>query len=93
MKISFDIGQRDSGHLVVSSAARRPDTELAIKPRHEVERGYGQTTEVGAYANQRVNLSKLGRPMEERPRFRTVPGKIPYGRIIGGPPETQPWWK
>src|SRR5882762_10217153 len=33
MKISLDIGQRDSGHLVVSSAARRPDTELAISRR------------------------------------------------------------
>jgi hypothetical protein len=33
MKISFDIGQRDSGHLVVSSAARQPDTVLAIRRR------------------------------------------------------------
>jgi hypothetical protein len=45
------------------------------KPTYEVERGYGQTMEMGAYANQRLNLAKLGRPMEERPRFRTVPGK------------------
>jgi|SRR5260370_2478029 len=44
-------------------------------PTHEVERGYGQTTEVEVHANQRLNLTKLGRPMEERPRFRTVPGK------------------
>ena len=28
--LSIDIGPRDSGHLVVSSAARQPDTELAI---------------------------------------------------------------
>jgi len=45
------------------------------KPTIEVERGYGQTTEVEVYANQRLNLSRLGRPMEQRPRFRTVPGK------------------
>src|SRR6266446_8179742 len=37
--------------------------------------GRGQTTEVGAYANQRLNLAKLGRPMEEMPWFRTGPGK------------------
>ena len=44
-------------------------------PTHEVERRYGQTTEVEVHVNQRLSLTKLGRPMEERPRFRTVPGK------------------
>jgi|BogFormECP03_OM2_1039629.scaffolds.fasta_scaffold11055_2 hypothetical protein len=75
MKINFDIGQRDSGHVVVSSAARQPDTELAISRRMKWNEAMGKPTEVEAYANQRLNLSKLGRPMEERPRFRTVPGK------------------
>ncbi|MGA7927979.1 MAG: hypothetical protein WCA20_18565, partial [Candidatus Sulfotelmatobacter sp.] len=39
----------------------------------EMALGRGQTTEVGAYANQRLNLAKLGRPMEEMPWFRTGP--------------------
>ena len=38
------------------------DTSLPL----EMALGRGQTTEVGAYANQRLNLAKLGRPMEER---------------------------
>jgi hypothetical protein len=45
------------------------------EPTHEVERGYGQTAEVEAYANQRLSLAKLGRPTADRPRFRTGPGK------------------
>lgn len=60
---------------------------------HEVELGPGQTTEVGAYANQRLNLAKLGRPRAEMPRFRTGPWEIRPSGIIGGPPETWPWWK
>jgi hypothetical protein len=54
--------------------------------------GRGQTAEVGAYANQRLNLAKLGRPMEEMPRFRTGPGKTGRPGLLGGPRETQPWW-
>jgi hypothetical protein len=47
--------------------------------------GRGQTTEVGAYANQRLNLAKLGRPMEEMPRFRTGPVKPGRPGLSGGP--------
>src|SRR5216683_1711273 len=47
--------------------------------------GRGQTTEVGAYANQRLNLAKLGRPMEEMPWFRTGPGKTGRPGLSGGP--------
>ena len=47
--------------------------------------GCGQTTEVGAYANQRLNLAKLGRPMEEMPRFRTGPEKLGRPGLLGGP--------
>jgi hypothetical protein len=47
--------------------------------------GRGQTTEVGAHANQRLNLAKLGRPMEEMPRFRTGPGKTGRPGLSGGP--------
>ena len=47
--------------------------------------GRGQTTEVGAYANQRLNLAKLGRPMEEMPWFPTGPGKTGRPGLSGGP--------
>src|SRR6202040_3036427 len=47
--------------------------------------GRGQTTEVGAHANQRLNLAKLGRPMEEMPRFRTGPEKLGRPGLLGGP--------
>src|SRR4029077_13485927 len=47
--------------------------------------GCGQTTEVGAYANQRLNLAKLGRPTEEMPRFRTGPEKLGRPGLWGGP--------
>jgi hypothetical protein len=40
-----------------------------------MERCYGQTAAVGAYANQRLNPATLGRPMEERPGLQTGPGK------------------
>jgi hypothetical protein len=59
----------------------RADISLAL----EMALGRGQTTEVGAYANQRLNLAKLGRPMEEMPWFRTGPGKTGRPGLSGGP--------
>src|SRR5229473_6004480 len=47
--------------------------------------GCGQTTEVGAHANQRLSLAKLGRSTEEMPRFRTGPGKTGRPGLSGGP--------
>ena len=41
MEATMDIGQRDSGHLAVSSSARRPDTEPALSRRRRRERGCG----------------------------------------------------
>jgi len=55
---------------------------------HERELGSGQTMEVGAYANQRLNLAKLGRPWEEDAK---IPNRTRENRpsgIIGGPRET-----
>jgi len=49
-----------------------------------MERGCGQTRKVGVYANQRLSLTKLGRPTEERPRFRTGPGKTGCPGLQGG---------
>jgi hypothetical protein len=45
---------------------------------------FGQTTEVGAYADQRLNLAKLGRLKEERPRLRTGPEKLGRPGLLGG---------
>jgi hypothetical protein len=59
----------------------RADISLAL----EMALGCGQTREVGAYANQRLNLAKLGRSMEEMPRFRTGPGKPGCPGLSGGP--------
>jgi len=59
----------------------RADLSLPL----EMALGRGQTTEVGAYANQRLNLAKLGRPMEEMPCFRTGPGKTGRPGLLGGP--------
>ncbi len=69
------------GFIGSAAAGHRAGDKLT----HEVERGYGQTTEVGAYANQRLNLAKLGRPMEEMPWFRTGPGKTGRPGLSGGP--------
>jgi hypothetical protein len=55
---------------------------------HERELGPGQTMEAGAYANQRLNLAKLGRTWEENA---TIPNRTWENRlsgIIGGPRET-----
>jgi hypothetical protein len=46
-----------------------------IKSLSAVKRDYGQTAEVEVYANQRLNLAKQGRSMEEMPRLQTGPGK------------------
>jgi len=52
------------------------DTVPTLNLTYETELGFGQTTEVGAYANRRLNLTKRGRPKEERPRLRTGPEKL-----------------
>ena len=54
---------------------RGGQTQSWRKADAAMERGYGQITEVGAYANQRLNPAKLGRPMEEKPGLQTGPGK------------------
>jgi len=59
-------------------------TQRRDKPTCERELGSGQTTEHGAYANQRLNLAKLGRPRAEMPGFRTGPGKTGCPGLSGG---------
>jgi len=51
---------------------------------YETGLSLGQTAELGAYADQRLNLAKLGRLKEERPRLRTGPGKSGRPGLSGG---------
>src|SRR5215831_9891967 len=92
---SHRTGRRDSGHLAGSPSARWSGTEPTISrmPSQEVGRGCGQTKEDGAYVHQHLNFISFGRSMEERPRLQTGPREIRLSGIIGGPPETWPWWK
>src|SRR6266849_7877706 len=54
-------GQRDSGHLAVFIGSAVAGLRAGDKPTHVVERGCGPTTEVGVYANQRLNLADNGK--------------------------------
>ena|SRR5260370_21484182 len=67
--------------LISVVVGHRADISLTL----EMALGCGQTTEVGAYANQRLSLAKLGRSTEEMPRFRTGPGKTGRPGLSGGP--------
>jgi hypothetical protein len=67
--------------------------KTGVTPRLAGTRGCGQTTEDGAYANQRLNLADDGKAHGRKPRFPTGPREIRPSGIIGGPPETWPWWK
>jgi hypothetical protein len=58
-----------------------------------VERGCGQTTEDGAYANQRLNLADDGKAHRRQAKASNRTREIRLSGIIGGPPETWPWWK
>jgi hypothetical protein len=60
-------------------------TQSRVEPTYERELGPGQTTEAEAYANQRLNLAKLGRLWEEMPIFRTGPGRTGSPGLSGGP--------
>ena len=58
------------------------------KPTYAVERGCGQTTDVGVYACQRLNLAEAGKAHGRKAK---VPNRTWESRpsgIIGGPPET-----
>jgi hypothetical protein len=92
MKISFDIGQRDSGHLVVSSAARRPDTELAISRRRGGTRLWANHGS-GGVCEPALKPRNSGKAHGRKAKVSNRTWEIRLYGIIGGPPETQPWWK
>ena len=64
-----------------------------VKPTHVVERSCGQTTEDGAYANQRLSLAADGKAHRRQAKVSNRTWEIRPSGIIGGPPETWPWWK
>jgi hypothetical protein len=55
--------------------------------------GCGQTTKDGAYANQRLNLAADGKAHRRQAKVSNRTREIRPSGIIGGPPETWPWWK
>src|ERR1700730_15438418 len=65
-------------------SAGQSDAAPTMRLTYETELSFEQTTEVGAYADQRLNLAKLGRLKEERPRLRTGPGKSGRPGLSGG---------
>ena len=70
-----DIGQRGSGHLAVPSSARWSDSEPALSRRMWRNEAVGKPRRKGCMRTSALASLKVGRPMEERPRFQTGPGK------------------
>ena len=54
--------------------------------------GCGQTTDVGAYANQRLNLAEEGKAHNGHAEVSNRTREIWPSGIIGGLRETRPWW-
>jgi len=78
------LGKGTLGTWRFRRSAGRSDAEPTMSRTREMELGLGQTTDVGAYANRRLNLTKSGRPKEDRPGLRTVPGKSGCTGLSGG---------
>jgi hypothetical protein len=79
-------GLWQSSKFSVSGAAQMTIRIAGDTARAEIFLTGGEVrSKVGAYANQRLNLAKLGRPMEEMPWFRTGPRKTGRPGLSGGP--------
>jgi len=87
MEVMPILGKGTLGTWWFCRSAGRSDSAPTMSLTCEMELGLRQTTEVGAYANQRLNLTKLGRPKEEARTPNRTWEIRPYG-IIGGPRET-----
>src|SRR5271169_1726283 len=72
---------------------RGGQTQSWRKADAAMERGYGQTAEVGANANQRLNPRHAGKAHGRKARASNRTREIRPSGIIGGPRETWPWWK
>ena len=86
-------GQRGSGHLAVPLAAWWPDSEPVFKPYarggtrlrvNQRRRGVLRTS-----ASTTLTPGKIRRG---KARVSSWTREIRPSRIIGGPPETWPWW-
>jgi len=69
---------------------RGGQTQSWHKADAAMERGYGQTAEVGVYANQRLNLLQAGKAQGRKARASNRTREIRPSGIIGGPRETWP---
>ena len=84
VEVTPTLGKGTLGTWWFRRSAGRSDSEPTMSLTCEMELGLGQTMEAGAYANQRLNLTKLGRLKEERPGLRTGPGKSGRTGLSGG---------
>ena len=69
---------------------RGGQTQSWHKADAAMERGYGQTAEVGAYANQRLKPRQAGKAYGREARASNRTREIWPSGIIGGPRETWP---
>ena len=84
-EVTPTVGKGTLGTWWFRRSAGQSDAAPTISLTYETGLSFGQTTEVGAYTDQRLNLAKLGRLKEERPRLRTGPGKSGRPGLSGGP--------
>src|ERR1700724_4248100 len=84
----MDIGQRGSGRVSVSSAARWPHTEPALGRRMRWDEAMGKPRPVGAYANQRLTPAAAGKTHGGQAKVPNRTREIRPSGIIGGPRET-----
>src|SRR6516164_3389338 len=54
--------------------------KTGVTPRQLRRRGRRQTRTAGVYTDQRLNLSKLGKAFERKPRFQTGSVRINSGK-------------
>jgi hypothetical protein len=88
-----DIAQRDSGSWWFRRSAGWSDTEPTMNPRVRWNCALSKPRKLGRIANQRLNLTKLGRAQGRKAKTPNRTWEIrPYG-IIGGPRETRSWRK
>ena len=73
------------GGFIVSVAA---GLRAGVKPAYVVKRGYGQTSEVGVYANQRFGPAEAGKAHGGQTKVSNRTWEIRPSGIIGGPRET-----
>ena len=69
-------------------SAGQSDAAPTISLTYETGLSFGQTTEVGAYTDQRLNLAKLGKAQGRKAKTPNRTWEIRLSGIIGRPRET-----